>query len=149
MKQKTLGAHGRGIFYFLQESAKGKILTWVSIGQGTRVGSAFQAEGTVKWKLNVKRLKSWGWTRAVWELKQSPTAGEDHAHSGRRWEEVTPGGRQRLAFEGPQWNLDYILRVIRGLWKVNFKWIFLEEASLSLYLSKRRYRIKEKIHLIF
>lgn len=49
MKQKSLGAHGGGIFPFLKGRAKGEIVDMSkSWPKERRVGSVFQAEGTAK-----------------------------------------------------------------------------------------------------
>lgn len=48
-------------------------------------------------------------------------AEEENARGGRRREGVTPEGRPRPAFEGPQWNLDYILKAVNSHSRVNFR----------------------------
>lgn len=43
----------------------------------------------------------------------SPVSREENVHGGRRSEQVVPAGRERPALQGPWWNLEYILGLIR------------------------------------
>lgn len=101
------------------------------VGQRRGVGPEFQAEGTAKRGLNVTRARSWGWWRTLWGTKAVGHLRPEKrirvlGRAEKRWHRRVERGQVRGSLVGSAFYR-----------KVNFRWIFWGETTLSLYLNKQ------------